>query len=134
MKQFTLQHLLPSSLRPPRYLYALPGSDPSNLTIVTSPPLSTYTIQPLSFFDAQGDGLCLNNRLLDRIPDEESDIVRFVRTTEGRGVAAVRTNGGGDVWGITEQTAELCRTGRWHSAEFVVVLDEGTVHRHSTNP
>jgi hypothetical protein len=68
------------------------------------------------------------------MPDEESDIVRFVRTPEGRGVAAIRTNGGGDVWGISEQSTELRRTGRWHSAEFVVVLDEGTVPRHLANP
>ncbi len=115
-------------------MYALPGADPSNLTIITSPPLSTYTVQPLSFFDAQSDNFRLNNRLLDRVPDEESDIVRFVRTPEGRGVAAIRTNGGGDVWTISEHDTELRRTGHWCAAEFVVVLDEGTVFRHSANP
>ncbi|KAF8349754.1 RAVE protein 1 C terminal-domain-containing protein [Amanita rubescens] len=86
---------------------------------------TTVTFQPLSFFDAQSDSFRLNNRLLDRVPDEESDIVRFVRTPEGRGVAAIRTNGGGDVWTITEHEAELRRTGHWCAAEFVVVLDEG---------
>ncbi|KAK2461643.1 hypothetical protein APHAL10511_006106 [Amanita phalloides] len=125
LKQFTLQHFLPSTLSPPLYLYILPGTDPSTLTLITSPPLATYTVEPLAFFDAQIDGLSLNNKLLDSVPGDDSDIVRFVRTPEGRGVAVIRTNGGGDVWRITEQNAELRRTGNWPSAEFVVVLDEG---------
>ena len=96
--------------------------------------MSTYTVQPLSFFDAQSESFRLNNSLLDWVPAEESDIVRFVRTPEGRGVATIRTNGGGDVWTITEHDAVLRRTGHWCAAEFVVVLDEGTVFRHSANP
>ncbi|KAF8634403.1 hypothetical protein AX15_000855 [Amanita polypyramis BW_CC] len=127
LHQFTLQHLLPSTLSPPLYLYTLPNTDLSSLTLITSPPLSSYTIQPLSFFDAQSDGFRLNTKLLDRVPEEESDIVRFVRTPEGRGVAAIRTNGGGDVWRITEQNSQLSRTGTWRSAEFVVILDEGRI-------
>ncbi|KAF8641123.1 hypothetical protein AX17_000765 [Amanita inopinata Kibby_2008] len=125
LKQFTLQHLFPSTLRPPSHLYVLPNPDPSCLTLITSPPLATHIIIPLSFFDAQVDGLCLSSQLLDRVPDEESEIVRFMRTPEGKGVAAVRRNGGGDVWRVSEQGFRLGRSGHWHSAEFVVVLNEG---------
>lgn len=125
LRRFTLQHLLPSTLRVPRHCYVLPNSDPSCLTLVTLPPLASYTILPLSFFDAKDGGLHLNTKLLDRIPDEDPAIVRLIRTHEGRGVAATRVDGSGDVWSIIEQSSELRRAGHWRSAEFVVILDEG---------
>ncbi|PFH54806.1 hypothetical protein AMATHDRAFT_72570 [Amanita thiersii Skay4041] len=125
LKQFTLQHLFPPSLHPPLHLFVLPSGTPSCLTLITSPPLASHIILPLSFFDAQVDGFQLKAELLTRVSEEEAEVVRFMRTPEGRGVAAVRGNGGGDVWRVGEKGTKLQRSGCWVAAEFVVVLNEG---------
>lgn len=79
----------------------------------------------MSFLDAQSDGLRLSAKAMDRIPEEESPIVRFVRTPEGKGVGVIRKNGGGEAWRLVEQGSRLVRAGSWLSADHVVVLEGG---------
>lgn len=81
-------------------------------------------LSPLTFFDARSHGLQVNSQCLERVPEEESEIIRFIRTPEGKGVAALRL-GGGDVWQVHKRGTKLVRAGCWDQADFVVVLDHG---------
>lgn len=81
-------------------------------------------LSPLAFFDARSHGLIVNSTCLDRIEEEESEIVRFIRTPEGTGVGALRLDGG-DTWRITERGTKIVRAGKWDQADFVVVLAHG---------
>jgi len=81
-------------------------------------------LSPLSFFDARSDGLRVNSAGSERIPEEESEIIRFIRTPEGKGVGALRVRGG-ETWRITERGTKIVRSGSWDKADFVVVLDLG---------
>jgi len=92
-----------------------------------SPPLTTYILSPLSFFDAQSDGLRLSAVSIERVPEEESDIVRLVRAPEGWGVGVMRASGGGEAWRVVEHGSRLVRSERWKSADHVVVLEGGKV-------
>jgi hypothetical protein len=78
-----------------------------------------------AFFDTQSHVLQMNSSCLDRIPEEESEIVRFIRTPEGKGVGALRVGGGGEIWQIRERGTKLIRSGSWGQADFVVVLANG---------
>jgi hypothetical protein len=97
------------------------------ITLAVLSPLTTFSLSPLSFFDMQPDGLRLSAGLLERIPEEESDIVRLVRTPEGRGLGIMRANSGGEAWRVVENGSRLVRSDRWKSADHVVVLDAGRV-------
>jgi hypothetical protein len=57
-------------------------------------------------------------------PEEETDIVGFVRTPEGNGVAVLRPSGG-DVWKLDQNTGCLNKAGSWLMGDLVVVLDQG---------
>ncbi|KAG6841953.1 hypothetical protein C0991_005133 [Blastosporella zonata] len=145
LKQFTLQQLPPSTLRgPPSHLCVLSNADPSMLTLAVSSPLATFTLSPVSFFDAQADGPRLYSTLLPRVPEEESRILKLVRTPEGAGVGIVRA-AGGEVWRVTKNGTQLVRSRSWSSADHVVVLQrgrtfmtylasDGTLSLHSTPP
>ncbi|RDB29031.1 Regulator of V-ATPase in vacuolar membrane protein 1 [Hypsizygus marmoreus] len=135
LKQFTLQQLLPMTLPgPPSYLSVFPNSDPSMVTLAISSPLAVFNLSPMSFFDAQSEGLHLTSKTIERIPAEESEIVRFVRTPEGRGVGVLRTSGGGETWRVVEHGARLVRSTTWKSADHVIVLQGGrTVATYSTS-
>ncbi|KAG6818061.1 hypothetical protein H0H87_009216 [Tephrocybe sp. NHM501043] len=125
LKQFTLQHLPPSTLPgPPNHLFVLPNADPCMLTLAVSSPLATFDLSPISFFDAQNDGLKLSSTALPRVPEEESKIVRLVRTTEGAGVGIVRRTGG-EAWRVIKKGTQLVRSRPWSSADHVVVLQRG---------
>jgi hypothetical protein len=82
-------------------------------------------LYPLSFFDAQSNGLRINSKGSAYDLAEEAEIVRFIRTPEGLGVGALRVDGGGDAWRIVEGGTKLVRFGEWERADFVVVLANG---------
>ena len=127
LQHFTLQQSQPSTFSsPPSYLYLLPNPDPNLLTLVTSPPLMSMDLDPLSFFDAQTNGLRINSKGSAYNLAEEAEIVRFIRTPEGIGVGALRVGGGGDAWRIVEGGTKLVRFREWERADFVVVLAKGT--------
>jgi hypothetical protein len=92
-----------------------------------SSPLTIFNLSPMSFFDAQPDGLRLSAMAIERVPEEESDLVRLVRTPEGRGVGVMRANGGGEAWRAVEHGTRLVRSRRWTSADQVVVLQGGKI-------
>ncbi len=80
-------------------------------------------LSPLSFFEAQSDGLKVNSTLLEHI-EEDSEIIRFIRTPEGNGVGAVRMRGG-ESWRTKKRGTMIVKSGSWDTADFVVVLDYG---------
>ncbi|KAF8500659.1 WD repeat-containing protein [Hysterangium stoloniferum] len=141
LRQFTLFHMPPSTLsvpRPPAQLLMsnLPSLDEktcvsgSNLRLTTSPPLVSYAFNPLSFFNAEQEGLrrvAINDHenRIDHLEQEEI-IEKFVRTPEGTGVAVVRTSGG-EAWTFDQQSgnAYLRRVGAWRGKGPVAVFDEG---------
>lgn len=75
--------------------------------------------------DAQNDGLKISSvGSLDWVEDKESEIIRFIRTPEGKGVGALRKQGG-EVWKVNQHGTKLERAGAWDQGDFVVVLDYG---------
>ncbi|OBZ78887.1 Regulator of V-ATPase in vacuolar membrane protein 1 [Grifola frondosa] len=152
LKQFTLLQSAPAVLRgPPEHLYVLPNPDRGSLLLVTSPPLASYELAPLPFFDARADGLKLLARGIEQRPidaeEVRSEIMRFVRTPDGEGVGVLRADGSGETWGVGARS-KLVRRGRWKAngqaaAEHLVVLGGGkhfvtysssTLTLHSTPP
>ncbi|KAF9015532.1 RAVE protein 1 C terminal-domain-containing protein [Cyathus striatus] len=126
LTQFTLQHSPPSTFPSmPTHLYTTPGSHSTLLTIISTSPLASFDLSPLSFFDVHADGLKEIAKGASHVIAEDSEISRFVRTPEGKGVAVLKTDGAGDVWTIAESGTQLVHSGSWKSADFVVVLDEG---------
>lgn len=87
--------------------------------------MRTFDVSLLPFFDGQADGLRLSARGFERDPDEESEILRFIRTPEGSGVGVIRSNSRGEIWRVTESGSKLIRSGKWSSADYVVVLSGG---------
>ncbi|KAA1467902.1 hypothetical protein DENSPDRAFT_906985 [Dentipellis sp. KUC8613] len=123
LTQFTLvQTALPSFPSPPSHLYVLPNPTHDKITLVTSAPLTTFTLDPLKFFDARADGLLQDSQAMDRVPEEESHILHFVRTPNGAGLGVLRERGG-EAWYVRERGTKLDRARRWAAADHVVVLD-----------
>ena len=85
----------------------------------------TFELSPLAFFDAKSHGLKLVAAFPERQPDDECEILRLVRTPEGKGVGVIRADLTGDAWKITKRGSELERTGSWTNGEFMVVLSQG---------
>ena len=85
----------------------------------------SMNLDPLSFFDAQSNGLLINAKGLEYHLAEEAEVLRFIRTPEGMGVGALRVGGGGDAWRVVEGGTKLVRFGEWERADFVVVLANG---------
>lgn len=104
------------------------------LTLITSPALTSYILDPLLFFfdpfllPAQREK---SLRIRARSPWAvvEGKIREFVRTPEGRGVGVVRDDGAGDVWAVRGRGMELgkVRGKEWGEGkgDHVVVLDGG---------
>ena len=88
--------------------------------------MTTFELEPLAFFDAPSrlNGLQLRAKGMDRVSMNEAEILKFVRTPEGKGVGVLRSSGG-ETWRSTERGSALVRTGSWSSGEFVVVLKGG---------
>lgn len=82
-------------------------------------------LSPLIFFDARSQGLKINSSSLEHTVEEESEILRFIRTPEGQGVGALRVGGGGEVLRVTERGTKVVRSRSWEHADFVVVLEYG---------
>lgn len=78
----------------------------------------------MAFFDAQEDGLRVRAHGSEISPEEYSEIVRFVRTPEGRGVGVIRKSGG-QIWTLAEGDKELNRSGSGDLGDKIVVLDKG---------
>ncbi|KAJ7092570.1 WD repeat-containing protein [Mycena epipterygia] len=128
LRQFTVQKTLPSTFPgPPGYMYLLPKADRALVTLVTSSPLRTFDLSPILFLDAHADGLRLCSQTVEAVPAEESHIVRFVRTPEGGGVGVIRANGG-EAWRVVGNGSRLIRSGKWSTADHIVVLDGGRSH------
>ncbi|TDL28114.1 hypothetical protein BD410DRAFT_870276 [Rickenella mellea] len=133
LKQFNFLHYPASTLTSlPSHIILLPSSSgtPGNLTFVASPPLTSFSLDPLSFFDNEPDGLEVIARILDptekHSSGDESKIVRLVRTPEGRGLAVLREEFV-QAWHVRKGGADigLRRIGSWPAAAHVVVLDNG---------
>ena len=93
----------------------------------------TFKLSPLAFFDARSHGLELVASFPERDIAEESDILRLVRTPEGKGVGVIRGDLDGDSWTIGKRGTELKRTGSWVNAEFMVVLSQGRLSGTSSS-
>ncbi|KDQ63425.1 hypothetical protein JAAARDRAFT_169243 [Jaapia argillacea MUCL 33604] len=125
LRQFTLLQSAPGTLpSPPRHLYFLKNADKETITLVTSPPLATYDLEPLSFFDARSDGLKLVAQGSEKFASDDSRISRFVRTPEGKGVAVLREDGG-QTWMVKERGSKLISVDKWTGVDDVVVLERG---------
>ncbi|TCD69890.1 regulator of (H+)-ATPase in vacuolar membrane [Steccherinum ochraceum] len=137
LRQFTLLQVGPGTLpHPPDHLYAVPNpTSPHLLTLVTSPPLTSYVLTPSLFFDSRENGLRLS-AYRDESPyaDEEKlgveqrQIVRFVRTSDGEGLGALRMAGAAESWRVGPGGRELKGKRRWNlgaDVDFVVVLERG---------
>ncbi|KAI0756586.1 RAVE protein 1 C terminal-domain-containing protein [Daedaleopsis nitida] len=139
LKQFTLLQTAPRLLPgPPGHLYVVPNPEKGKLTLLTSPPLASYELSVLSFFDAQADGLKRvasgSEHTHTNAPggeDSRAEVVRYVRTPNGEGVGAIRADGCGEVWTFDwSKTGALVRTGKWTAEEaghvdHFVVIDAG---------
>lgn len=59
------------------------------------------------------------------------EVIRFVRTPEGRGVGVVYADGSGEVWSLNHTGRRLEERGKWHigdateKVDRIVVLDGG---------
>ncbi|RPD64989.1 hypothetical protein L227DRAFT_635288 [Lentinus tigrinus ALCF2SS1-6] len=139
LKQFTLLQTAPGILPgPPSHLYVVPNPSKGSLTLLTSPPLSSYELAILPFFDA-GAG-SLTHVASDTVhshadapggEDPRAEIVRYVRTPNGEGVGLIREDGCGEVWTFDwARTGRLIRTGKWTTedaghVDHFVVIDAG---------
>lgn len=118
-------HSAPGLLSPqPAHLYVLPTPEKDGLTLVTSPPLSTYALSPLPFFDARSEGLKASVQSSSQVTEEESPISRFVRTSDGKSVGVIRASGG-EIWKVQQRGSKLSRAGSWSAADLFVILDSG---------
>ncbi|KXN83882.1 Regulator of V-ATPase in vacuolar membrane protein 1 [Leucoagaricus sp. SymC.cos] len=145
LQQFTLQYLPPQTFPTtptPTHVHILPNPDPTKLTLVTSHPLRTYTLSPIEFFEKDpidacvraSTGLELVAKGTNRIKNEDREIVRFVRTSEGHAVGIIRSGRAGEVWrmpfddppgSIEDERGRLVHVSDFEDTDFVVVLDRG---------
>ncbi|KAI0673553.1 WD repeat-containing protein [Trametes maxima] len=147
LKQFTLLQTAPGVLSaPPAHLYIVPNPGRPSLTLVTSPPLKSYELAILAFFDARADGLKLTasgaeHADADAQEDSRAEIVQFMRTPNGEGVGALRSDGSGEAWNFDwARTGGLLRKGRWKigsetsRVELFVVMNGGFLLTLHTSP
>ncbi len=120
---------------PPSHLYVVPNPTKGSLTLLTSPPLTSYELAILPFFDAAAGSLThvASGSVHTHVDapggeDPRAEIVRYVRTPNGEGVGAIRADGCGEVWTFDwAKTGRLVRTGKWtaedagHVDNFVVI-------------
>lgn len=140
LKHFTLVQYPPGTLTQlPTYLSALSNDDPASsaLTLITSSPLTSYTLSPLPFFDAGEDGIRLQICSADQSGYNEEfrrNISRFVRTADGMGVASLNADGSVESWEVTDRGSNISRCqgkeklDREMAADLVVVLEAGRSH------
>ncbi|EJD03819.1 uncharacterized protein FOMMEDRAFT_106015 [Fomitiporia mediterranea MF3/22] len=125
LKQFTLLQSPPDTLFSyPRHLHILKTPNHSSVIFVTSPPLRTYEMDPLHFFEDGKRGMVLLSQGPDFNESETSKILRFVRTPEGLGFAIIREHFV-EAWNLHSKISDMKCLGRWPNADLVTVLDRG---------
>jgi hypothetical protein len=136
VRSFTLLQTPPGSLdSSPADLCILPHPEPNKLTLITSSPLESYDVSPISFFNVRPEGIKLIARAGRTSQDNEawesalskpssSPISRFVRTAEGRCIGVVREEGT-ELLLVTERGSHLILKERFAAATNLVVLDKG---------
>jgi hypothetical protein len=94
--------------------------------LVQTSPLASYEIDLASLFDSKPSGLrAFGTSCIDGPNSVRTqDIVRFVRTSDGRGVGIVKSSGG-EHFLIDERGISVTRGGEWDMADIVVVLNHG---------
>lgn len=111
------------------YLTLLPHPTmPSQLQLIVAHPLMTFSLSPLSFFDAHAHGLKLESSASyvgEEVSESRGEIEKLVRTPEGRGVGVLRASGGGESWRLSEGGRRLTKKATWTKADYVVVLHSG---------
>lgn len=85
--------------------------------------MQSYTVSPLSFFDAQLGGVCKAS-LGQAGRGSLQAIKSFVRTASGLAFSVCYEYGGGEVW-RRHPGKGIVRMGRWSSGDISVVFDEG---------
>lgn len=125
LRHFLLSYSPPGLIYPPpTNLYLLPCAGTTTLTLVTSPPLRTFEISPITLLSGRADSLRLLAAGSDQRPREKSKISQFVRTPTGRGVAVMRIDGV-ETWSVTDSGTNLAPIDSWSSTDLVVVMDGG---------
>ncbi len=81
----------------------------------------SYELSPATFFDAQQDGLKLLVTGPKRMPNENSEIERFIRTSEGEGLGIIQKNGNEQVWKVPNDGLELVQM----TKSNLIVLNKG---------
>ncbi|EMD42152.1 hypothetical protein CERSUDRAFT_110689 [Gelatoporia subvermispora B] len=146
LNTFTLLHSPPGLFQVPptcirvlpRFKSETPGS--SDLVLVATRPLATYSLTPLLFFDARENGLQrltsldlqgrdndisppvekqavdADARVMSDANERESPILRFVRTADGECVGLLRENGEAETWRVSSNGQSLVRVARWQSS------------------
>ncbi|OCB85636.1 hypothetical protein A7U60_g7286 [Sanghuangporus baumii] len=125
LKQFEVLQSPPATLFSyPRHLHILKTPSHATVIFVTSPPIRTYEMDPLQFFQDGRKGMNLLAQGPDFNESETSKILRFVRTPEGRGFAIVRESFV-EAWILHSDIAHMKCLGRWENADLVAILDRG---------
>ncbi|KAF7436647.1 regulator of (H+)-ATPase in vacuolar membrane [Pleurotus ostreatus] len=127
LRHFTLQQSPPAMLPPQiSYLTLLPHPKiTSQLQLIVAHPLMTFSLSPLSFFDAHAHGLKLESSASyvgEEVNESRGEIAKLVRTPEGQGVGVLRASGGGESWRLSEGGRRLSKKATWTKADYVVVL------------
>ncbi|KAL5639258.1 hypothetical protein ACGC1H_006687 [Rhizoctonia solani] len=101
------------------------GYEPSSSStfVVTIPRLQSYSVSPLSFFDAQVDGVQVSS-VEQAGRGSLGPIKSFVRTASGLAFGVCYKNGGGEVWRRHPKKG-IVRMGRWSLGHISVVFNEG---------
>ncbi|CAE6540684.1 unnamed protein product [Rhizoctonia solani] len=124
LHQFATLHSPPQTLLPNMrdFIFCYESSS-STTFVVTIPRLQSYNVSPLSFFDAQADGV--------RVTSAEQagrgslgPIKSFMRTASGLAFGVCYENGGGEIW-RRHPDRGIVRMGRWPSGHISVVFNEG---------
>ncbi|THV05992.1 hypothetical protein K435DRAFT_834441 [Dendrothele bispora CBS 962.96] len=126
LRQFTFQQFTtPALTSPPAHLYLVHNPSEATIGLITSSPLRSFQLSLGAFLDGQPDSIKLIAQAPEKFSTEQSEIVHFVRTPEGRGVGVVRKGRGGEVWHLEPESSRLVRSGSWGVADHLLVLDHG---------
>ncbi|KAH7334362.1 RAVE protein 1 C terminal-domain-containing protein [Rhizoctonia solani] len=124
LHQFATLHSPPRTLLPNTHnLIFCYESSTSKTFIVTTPRPQSYTVSPLSFFDAQANGVQTSS-VEQAGRGSLGPIKRFIRTASGLALGVCYEDGGGEVW-KRHPDKGIVRMGRWPSGHVSVVFSEG---------